>query len=394
MNIVGGAQVLLDDRLVDDVWIGIDQGRVVDIGTGRPPGTHRWLPDGVLAPGLIDGQLNGAFGVDLVAADAAEWHEVHTRLLGTGVTAVVPTFITAPVDELVAAMRSARRYMGEARERRASPSARTVGLHLEGPFLAMARRGAHDPRYLQDPTPRAIDTLIEAGADALRYVTLAPERPGALMAIERLVRAGIRAAVGHSDATDDQVAAGADAGASLITHLYNAQRPLRHRDPGVVGAALSDPRFTVGLIADLHHVAPAAIRVAFAAAQGRIMLVTDAVAALGMQPGTYHLGGRPTIVREGAPPVRSDGTIAGSSLRLDDAVTNAVSCGIDHAVALTAASRVPADALGRPDLGRIQLGLPADLVWLGDDGRARTTWLDGRVVSGETAFHASPEVSP
>ncbi len=394
MDIVGGPRVLLDDRLVDDAWIGIDQGRVVDIGTGPPPGTHRWLPEGVLAPGLIDGQLNGAFGVDLVAADAAEWHEVHTRLLGTGVTAVVPTFITAPVDELAVAMRTAGRYMGQTRGRGAAPSARTVGLHLEGPFLALARRGAHDPRYLRDPTPQAIDTLIEAGAGVLRYVTLAPERPGALTAVERLVRAGIRVAIGHSDATDAQVTAGADAGASLITHLYNAQRPLRHRDPGVVGAALSDPRFTIGLIADLHHVAPGAIRVAFAAAQGRIMLVTDAVAALGMQPGTYELGGQPTIVREGAPPVRSDGTIAGSSLRMDDAVTNAVRCGIDHAVALTAASRVPADALGRPDLGRIKAGLPADLVWLGDDGRARTTWLDGRVVSGGTELHASPEVTP
>lgn len=393
MEIIVGPQVLLEDRLVEDAWIGIDRGRIVDIGTGPAPGRHRRLHEGVLAPGLIDGQLNGAFGVDLIDADAHEWHEVHTRLLATGVTAVVPTFISAPVDVLATALRAARRNAGRPLDRGTPPSARTLGVHLEGPFLAPARRGAHDQEHLQDPTPEAIDTLLEAGTDVLLYLTLAPERPGALEAIERLVQSGIRVAIGHSDATDDQVAAGADAGASLITHLYNAQRPLRHRDPGVVGAALGDPRFTVGLIADLHHVSPGAIRVAFAAAQGRIMLVTDAVAALGMPPGSYELGGQAMVVREGEPPVRPDGTIAGSSLRLDDAVANAVSCGVDRAAALTAASRVPADALGRPDLGRIAIGLPADLVWLGDDGRARTTWLDGKVVFGGTGLRATPEVT-
>jgi len=394
IDIIMGRQVLLEDRLVDDAWVGIDAGRIVDIGSGRPPGPYRRLGDGVLAPGLVDAQLNGAFGVDLIAADSSEWHEVHTRLPGTGVTAVVPTFITAPVDDLAVAMRGARRHMATSDASGSASSARTIGLHLEGPFLAPTRCGAHDSRHLLDPTPRAIDTLIDAGADALRYVTLAPERPGALTATEQLVRAGIRVAVGHSDASDDQVTAAADAGASLVTHLYNAQRPLRHRDPGVVGAALGDPRFTVGLIADLHHVAPGAIRVALAAASGRIMLVTDATAALGMPPGTYDLGGQVTVVRDGAPPVRPDGTIAGSALRLDDAVTNVVRCGVDHAVALTAASRVPADALGRADLGRLAIGLPADLVWLGEDGRTRTTWLDGRIVFGRTAFEATPREEP
>jgi len=184
-------------------------------------------------------------------------------------------------------------------------------------------------------------------------------------------------AVGHSDATDAQVRAAADAGATLVTHLYNAQRGLGHRDPGVVGAALADRRLTAGLIVDLHHVAPTAVEVAFAAAAGRIMLVTDAIAALGMPPGTYDLAGAPTTVRAGQPPIRPDGTIAGSALRLDEAVANTVRCGVDPATALLAATRVPADALGRPDLGRLAPGLPADLVWLDDRWRTRACWIDG-----------------
>ncbi|MEX0592399.1 MAG: amidohydrolase family protein, partial [Nitriliruptoraceae bacterium] len=188
---------------------------------------------------------------------------------------------------------------------------------------------------------------------------------------------GLRVAIGHSDATDDEALAAIDTGASLVTHLYNAQRPLEHRDPGVVGVALSDPRVTIGLIADLHHVAPTALRVAFAAAGGRVMLVTDAVAAMGVEPGTWTLAGRQFEVVEGQPPRLDDGTIAGSSLRLDEAVANVVACGIDPAVALTAATRVPADALGVTHLGRIAPGCPADLVWLDDTFRTCATWIGG-----------------
>ncbi len=192
----------------------------------------------------------------------------------------------------------------------------------------------------------------------------------------------MRVAIGHSDADDARALAAVDAGASLVTHLYNAQSPFGHRDPGVVGVALSDPRLTCGLIVDLEHVAPTAVRLAFAAAAGRIMLVSDAIAALGMPPGTYSLGGQPTEVRVGAAPVRPDGTLAGSALRLDTAVANTIACGIDPAVALIAATRVPADVLGAPDLGRLAAGAAADLVWLDERWSTRTTWVAGGVVAG------------
>jgi N-acetylglucosamine-6-phosphate deacetylase len=188
--------------------------------------------------------------------------------------------------------------------------------------------------------------------------------------------------VGHSDATASQVAAAAGLGARMVTHLFNAQRPLGHREPGVVGQALTDPRLTSGLIADLHHVVGPVCGLAFAAAPGRIALVTDAAAPAGMPPGEYLLGGEPVTLGAGSgePPVRADGTLAGSSLRMDQAVANAVACGISLGDAVAAATRIPADLIGRPDLGRIAPGAAADLVWLSSSLTTRATWVGGQLV--------------
>ncbi len=359
-------------------WIEVDGDRIGNAGRGAPARTPDIVLDhGILAPGLIDAQINGAFSVDFADADADEVRRVAERMLSTGVTAMVPTFITATVQQLVDQVGS---YDLARQASNASGSAtRLLPAHVEGPFLSPRRRGAHRESLLVDPSPERVAPLLEL-ADAISYVTLAPEREGALRAIADLVAAGIRVAVGHSDATDDQVRAAADAGATLVTHLYNAQSPFHHRAPGVVGAALTDPRLTVGMIVDGHHVEPAAVRLAFAAASQRVMLVTDAVAALGMPPGVYELGGDQLEVIAGSPPLRADGTIAGADEPLDANVGHAVDFGIDLVDAIRAATRTPADALGLADLGRIEAGARADLVLLGDDLRARTTWLGGTKV--------------
>jgi N-acetylglucosamine-6-phosphate deacetylase len=254
-------------------------------------------------------------------------------------------------------------------------------VHQEGPFLAPRRPGAHNPDWLVPPEPAAVGELLAAGAGVLRMLTLAPETGGGLAAVARLAAAGVVVSVGHSDATAAQVAAAAGAGARMVTHLYNAQRPLHHREPGVVGQALTDPRLTSGLIGDLVHVSAAACLLAFAAAPGRICLVTDAAACAGLPPGDYLLGGEPIRLAPGAAaPVRPDGTLAGSALRMDRAVANMAGAGVGLAEAVAAASRVPADVIGRPDLGRLAPGARADLVWLGDDLVTRGTWIGGRPV--------------
>jgi len=362
-------------------WLEIDDGlgTITSVGRGMP----RREPDetlvGTLAPGLVDAQINGAYGADFAAATDADWERIVDMLPSTGVTAIVPTFITAPVDELAEQLRGYARQ----RERLAGRpgAARLLPAHVEGPFLAEACRGAHRAECLTDPTPERVETLVAAAGAHLGYVTVAPERLGAIDAIERFVAAGVRVSVGHSDADAGTVTRAADAGATLVTHVFNAQRPLRHRDPGVVGAALTDTRLTAGLIADLHHVDPIAIRVAFAAAEGRIMLVTDNVSAFGMDAGEYVLGGEPLTVRDGEPPLRADGTIAGAAVRLDTCIGNVVrDAGVDPGDAIDAATRVPARAVGSGS-GAIEPGAPADLVLLDSSTfRATRTWIAGRSV--------------
>lgn len=383
MQVVTAPQVLLDGRLRRPGWVSFRGGVVHAAGEGAPPSPPTCeLTEGVLAPGLIDLQVNGAFGHDVAEVDEAGWHELSRRLTETGVTGYVPTIVTAPLDELIGSLGRYRRVRS-AFDR--AGGARTLGMHVEAAFLAPERRGAHREDLLLAPLPQHLEPLLAAGGQDLAYVTLAPELPGGLDAVRRLVAAGVRVAIGHSDATEDQARAAVDAGASLVTHLYNAQRGLHHRDGGVVGIALSDERLTAGLIADGQHVGAAAIRVAFAAAGPRIALVTDAIAAMGMPGGTYDLGGEPVNVVTGGAPVRADGTLAGSVLRLDTAIANVIGLGVDPALALTAATTTPAEALGRRDIGRIAAGASADLVWLDDRWRARATWLAGRLVHGEGA---------
>ncbi len=355
-----------------NVTVGVEDGRIVE--AAGPPDVV--LPSGVLAPGLIDLQVNGCFGVDF--AHDEDWSAAAARLPETGVTAFLPTFITAPLDDLVDGLRRVPRSL---------PGARILGVHVEGPFLAAERKGAHDASLFRDPEPELIDALLEPRTMAL--ITLAPERAGALEAISRLAAAGVLVSVGHSDARAD------DGGGGRRCGRADGHAPLQRdaRDPPPRARASRGRRWPIqrlacGLILDGHHVVEAVASVAFAAAGGRIALVTDAIAAAGMPPGLYELGGEPVITREGEPPRRPDGTLAGAVLRLDEAVARAVAIGVPPALAIEAASRVPADLLRRRDLGRIEPGAAADLVWLDDGYRARATWVGGELVHDELGVAA------
>jgi N-acetylglucosamine-6-phosphate deacetylase len=362
-------------------------GRITEVGQGPPPRpADVVLRRGILAPGLVDLQVNGYFGISLQAGQGPGWATVARRLPETGVTSFLPTFITAPLPQLIASLRAAAELIPQL----PPGGARVLGVHTEGPFIAPRRRGAHSEPAIIPPTPGAVTDLITAAAGQLTMVTLAPEREGGLAAVARLAGAGVLVSVGHSDATAAQVSAAADAGARMVTHLYNAQRPLHHREPGVVGQALTDPRLTSGLIADLRHVSVQACLIAFAAAPGRIALVTDAAACAGMPPGRYQLGSEPVELRDGVP-VLADGTLAGSALRLDTAVAHMVAAGVALPTALTAATRVPADLIGRPDLGRIGPGAAADLIWLDDDLRTQAAWVAGEKVYGTSEGEADGE---
>lgn len=380
MTSISAPRVLLGERLAGPATVVVDDdGVVAEVRDGASPDADIVLESGVLTPGLVDIQTNGCFGVDFITATDEDWHLVSDRLPSTGVTAFQPTYITAPMETLLSGVKNAGAVL------RSLNGAQAIGVHLEGPFLSPQRPGVHDPQYLVAPTPERIDAILATltapeTRGLVTMVTLAPELDGALEAVRRLTEAGIRVSVGHTDALAAQVIAAADSGATLVTHIFNAQRPLNHREPGVPGAALYDTRYTCGMIADLHHVAPEICTLIWRAAAGRVALVTDAMAAAGMPPGEYELSGIKVHLGEDGVPRDAAGTIGGSALTLDRAIRNLVGIGLDETSVLLAATRIPADALGRTDIGRIIPGARADLVWFDDGYHPLRAWVAGRSV--------------
>jgi N-acetylglucosamine-6-phosphate deacetylase len=362
-------------------WVRVEGARITDCGEGDPPsaltaGTVEVHggPEHVVAPGFCDLQVNGIAGVD--AADGAEaMAAIADRLPRHGVTAFCPTVITGPLHLLVQAPAAARRAAQAGGTR-----AKILGIHQEGPFLSPHRPGAHDPSQLRPPDASALDWVVQAGP---RVVTLAPELPGAVPAIRQLAAAGITVSAGHSDATAEEAQAGFDAGIRMATHLFNAMSPLRHRAPGLPGAALADDRVTAGLIADGLHVDPVVLTVvARAKGAGRIALTSDIVAAAGAPAGRYRLGTQ-EVSSDGDRVTLDDGTMAGSASPLDDLVrTMATLPGVGLRAAVEMASATPARLLGCA-AGRIARGAPADLVLL---DRARRVVLT--VIEGEVAYRA------
>jgi N-acetylglucosamine-6-phosphate deacetylase len=321
----------------------------------------------IIAPGFIDLQVNGFAGHD--AGDGREEIAAISELLPrTGVTGFLPTLISRPLAEgraFVRAVASAE-----------APGARVLGAHLEGPFLNPAHRGAHDERCLEAPTPDRVGRVLEQPP---RMLTLAPELEGGLEAVRRLACAGVVVSAGHSGATYDEGLAAFEAGVRFATHLFNAMPPLHHRAPGLVGAALDDPRVTAGIIADGVHVHPSLVALAGCAKGPRgLALTTDQVAAAGAPPGRYRLGGR-DVTREGDTVRLADGTLAGSAATMDLLLRRAVEqFGLHRALAM--ASRTPARVLGLSARGRVAVGCDADLVVLGPDLRVRRTLVGGRTV--------------
>jgi N-acetylglucosamine-6-phosphate deacetylase len=361
---LGVEAALVGGRLVPgDVEIA--DGRVAGIGLSSSNGR------GIAVPGFVDVQVNGFGGVDFLETDGEGYRRAGEALLETGVTSFLPTLITAPETELLAAL---------AEVPRASVGPRILGVHLEGPFLAARRLGTHRSHGRRDPDHALLERLLAAGP--VRMMTLAPELPGALELIDDLVVRGVTVSCGHSDATAEQATAAFDRGARMVTHLFNAMRPFNHREPGIVGAALVRDDVFVQIILDGVHLAPATAALVWRAAPGRVVLVTDAVAAANGNGGAYSLGSVELSVQDGA--VRApEGMLAGSLLSMIDAVRNLHALGVSLEEALSAASTVPARALGLPDVGRLDVGLPADVVVLDDGLEIESVFVGGeaRVVA-------------
>jgi N-acetylglucosamine-6-phosphate deacetylase len=350
--VIRGALVRGDVEVID--------GRIARYGIAGPGG--RWLA----APGFVDLQVNGFGGVDFLRAGAGEYARAGEALLETGVTSYLPTLTTAPEAHIVGAL-------GEIPSSPSGP--RILGAHLEGPFIAPNRLGAHPGPHRRDPDVALLERLLDAGS--VRLTTLAPELPGAQELIRVLLARGVTVSCGHTDATADEANTAFDLGVRTVTHLFNAMRPFHHRDPGIAGAALARKDVLVQIIHDGVHLSPETVHLVWKAARGRTALVTDAIAAAGTRGNASRLGGTSIAVEDGVARGPT-GVLAGSVGTMVEAVRGLHALGAPLLEAIGAATSVPASVLALRSLGRLEVGGPADVVVLDDNLEVRAVLVGGR----------------
>ena len=380
--LLAAGAVVVPDGVLRPGWVRVQDGRLTAVQAGPPPRTPDFhLPGGWLLPGFVDLHVHGGGGGDFAsgspeqAAAAAAFHRAH------GTTTMVASLVTARP----AAMEAAVSALAEVAD-----DGLIAGIHLEGPWLAAARAGAHTAELLRAPSAPDVDRLLRAGRGHVRVVTLAPELPGGLAAVAQVAASGGIAAIGHTAADYTTTVRAVEAGARLATHLFNAMPPVHHRSPGPVPALLSAEQVSVELILDGVHLHPAvAALAARAAGRHRTVLVTDAISAAGIGDGPHMLGGLPVEVYEGVARLAGTDTIAGSTLTMDRSWSFAVGeCGLAPEDASLAASTNPARLLGLEGCtGALVPGLRADVVAL--DGAFQVCgvlgaglWTENRATGG------------
>jgi N-acetylglucosamine-6-phosphate deacetylase len=338
-------------------WVTINGDRITATGTGDAPGDAVDLGDALLAPGFVDLQVNGSGPVDFATASVAQIVGAVDGLTARGTTGLLLTLCSAPLPDYDAMLRTAAAV-------RAERAGAVLGVHLEGPFLGGAP-GAHPVTVLRPADLDFLGRVLDEFGDLVRLVTLAPEADRGLAATRLLVERGVVVALGHSTVDLAGARAAADAGARMVTHLFNGMGAMHHRAPGLAGAAFDDTRLVPSIIADFVHVHPAMVRLALGARPDAV-LVTDAVAT-----------GGDVVERDGAAYL-PDGTLTGAVLTMDRALQNVASTGISNAAAVRYATANPSRILGASDRGRVAPGARADLVALDPESLAvRSVWVAG-----------------
>lgn len=366
---------------VDSPVVVIEDGKVTAVKPRRqmevPASTkHFDFPEMIIAPGFIDIHIHGNAGHDVMEAGDSALAAIERSLAKHGVTSYLPTTVSAPEDRLLRALEHLGKTVSRPDNRE---GARPLGIHLEGPFISHAKRGVHPPEDLVQPSPQKLERFWQASAGTLRIMTIAPELPGALDTIAHAKKLGVLSSLGHSNATYLEAQQGISAGAAHATHTFNAMRALDHREPGILGAALTDDRLTADIIADGVHTDPSIVKL-FLAAKGaeQAVLISDAISATGMGDGRYMLGTLEVEVKGN----RCDyhGKLAGSVLTLDQAVRNTMSFArwtMQQAIRLATHNPARLLELGSPK-GAIAPGADADLVVLTPAGEVVQTFVSGR----------------
>ncbi|EMJ7188298.1 N-acetylglucosamine-6-phosphate deacetylase [Vibrio vulnificus] len=372
-------RILHGDHWLQDAVLSVDSQGNISAIAAYDPQQHRTVTDlGAvsLMPGLIDSHVHGSQGCDVMDATHASLNTMSRYFASLGVTAFVATTVTAPVAKIRAALAQVAKSKQQGVE-----GAEILGAYLEGPYFTEKNKGAHPTQWFRELAVEELDNWISYSDNQLLKVALAPEKEGAMAAIRYLASQGISVMLGHTDASYQQVIAAIDAGAKGIVHCYNGMRGLHHRDPGVVGAGLLHPECYVEMIADGHHVHPAAIEVAHRCCGSRMTLITDAMCATGMPDGQYTLGEYQVEMKQGVVTTQ-EGGLAGSTLTLIEGVKNIQRwLNLPFEQAWLMASHTPAKSLGiQHQLGTLEVGKRASMVALGSDFSIDKTWVNGRLV--------------
>jgi N-acetylglucosamine-6-phosphate deacetylase len=346
-QVIAAGTVVSGGQILRPGWLRIAGGRVTDTGSGPPSRKITAdLAEQLVVPGFVDIHVHGGGGGSFTSGDPIQARRAVAFHRSRGTTTSLASLVTASGRQLLRYVAILAEFVDDGL---------LAGIHLEGPWLSERRRGAHDVGQLRDPDQAELRALLNTGRGTVKMITLAPERTGALDAIKIIVDHGAVAAVGHTDASYDVIRAAISSGARVATHLFNAMRPIHHREPGPIPALLESPDVVVELLHDGTHLHPAIYRhVVRSAGSDRIALVTDAMDAAGMSDGTYRLGALTVEVEGGEARVAGSGTLAGSTATMDQLFRNAVRSGPyqgDHALlaAVRQTSTTPAQVLGLND---------------------------------------------
>ncbi|NOU71852.1 N-acetylglucosamine-6-phosphate deacetylase [Paenibacillus sp. LMG 31458] len=372
-------RVVAETGIIEQGSVCVENGRITAIVEGELVHSEGLdILDGegkLLIPGMIDVHIHGAKGYDMMDGTVRSIEVVSETCAATGCTSFLATSVSSKMEDLLRMIDNVKQVAGKER------GASIVGIHTEGPYLNIKRKGMQNEAFLRHPDIMEMERVVEQAGSLLKMVTIAPELPGGMELVTYLRERGIIVAIAHSDATYDEATEAFRLGASHITHCFNGMRPIHHRDPGLIVAAFEQPHVSLQAIVDHVHLHPAIIRLMhkIKGAEGMV-LITDALHAMGLGDGDYQFGGHAVKVAYGVAQLQ-DGTLASSTVTMNKALRNTVELGISLEDAVTMASRTPADLLGLPQKGRIALGADADMVLLDDKFQVAWTMIGGRIYS-------------
>jgi N-acetylglucosamine-6-phosphate deacetylase len=377
--ILQNVQVALQNRIIPAANVWISEGKIIKIDTedlSISEGQHERIDGGghLLVPGMIDVHIHGANGFDMMDGTEKSIQEVSSACASSGCTSFLATSVSSTLEDLLEMIRSVKRVIGH------EVGAKIAGIHLEGPYLNPKRKGMQNEKYLRHPNLEEMNLIFEEAGSLIKMVTIAPELPGGMELISFLKEKGVVIAIAHSDATYEEAKQAFASGASHVTHCFNGMRPIHHRDPGVIVAAFEEKHVSLQAIVDNVHLHPAIIRLmhTLKGPEGMV-LITDALQAMGLGDGDYMFGGHHVTVSEGVARLK-DGTLASSTVTMNEALRYTVETGIPLLDAVKMASTTPANILGLQQKGTITSGFDADLVLLDDEFKVCWTIVDGKIL--------------